>query len=131
MVERHLKKYSMSSGLNQCPEQILCTSSTTSPTTPRRCLILRCCNNPRITGALSQSKSEDLRSLVTPGFQDPRSSLTLRSSNTPGSQDHRIPESQDHRDSWTLRSSDIARITEGTSSSQRLQGHVALEIRRW
>jgi hypothetical protein len=49
--------------------------------------------------------SKDLRSLVTPGFQDPRISLTPRSSNIPrisGSQNPRTTGSQRHLDTEEL-----------------------------
>jgi hypothetical protein len=80
-----------------------------SPTTPRGSSTLRRSNTPRIT------KSQNHRSVVTPGSQGPRDCLTPRNPDTPrisGSQDHRGLESQDHSDSKTLRRSDTTRITE-------------------
>jgi hypothetical protein len=46
-------------------------------------------------------------------------------------QDLRVPESQDHRDDWILRSSDTAKITGRTGSSQVKGRQAALEIIRW
>jgi hypothetical protein len=75
-------------------------------------------------------ESHDLRSLVTPGFQDQRGSLTQGALTHPESQDHRITEMQNSRKSWTLRSSDTTRLTGGTCSSQRQQGQVELATTR-
>lgn len=72
-----------------------------------------------LPSALTCPGSQDLRSLVTTGFQDFRGSLTPRSfdkSRISGSQD---PESQNHRDSWTWKRSVTTRITGETDSSQR------------
>jgi hypothetical protein len=92
------------SGLSQCPEQIFCTSSTPSPTTPRGSLSPRWLTRPRI-----------------PEVNWLPGALTY-----PGFQDHMILESQDHKDSWTLRSSDTIRITR-----KDRRGQVTLEIIKW
>jgi hypothetical protein len=83
------------SGLGQCPEQTL---GTTSPTTPRGSSTPRCSNMPRITGSLDHriTGSQELGHTRISGSE--RGSLTPRSSDThriSGSQDHRITESQD------------------------------------
>jgi hypothetical protein len=84
----------------------LSSSQVTRPTTPRGSCTPRCSNMLRIRA------SQDSRSLVTPGSQGSKGSLTPRSSDT-----SRIPESQDHRDSLTWKSSDTSRIT-GSQEAQ-------------
>jgi hypothetical protein len=75
--------------------------------------------------------SQDLKNLVTPGFQDPKAAWLSGALTHTGSQHHRNLESLDHRDSRTLRSSDTTRISGGTGSSQRQWGQLAVEITRW
>ena len=85
----------------------------------------------QLPGALILLGSQNLRSLVTPRFEDHRSILIPRSSDILRFQDHRTPESDDHRNSWTLSSSDETKITGGRGSSQRQQGQVAQKITKW
>lgn len=79
---------------------------TASPTTLRRSSTPRSSNMPRFTG------SQNPRSLVTTDLRVPEAAWLPGALTHLGSQDHRIPESQDDKDSWSLRSSDTARITE-------------------
>jgi hypothetical protein len=69
--------------LSLYPRQTLDTSSVPYFTIPRRRSTLRCSNMSRITGTLTHSASQDLRSLVTPGFQDLSGILTPRKSDKP------------------------------------------------
>ena len=81
--------------------------------------------------ALTCPGSQDLSSFITPGFQDPRGSLTPRSSDTPrmsGSQDHRMTGSQSDLDSEEF---GYNSITGGKGSSQKQRGQVELEKTRW
>ena len=80
------------------PEQTLSTSSAPNPTTPWTRSTLMCSNNSSVTGALTQPAYQDLKRLVTPGFQDTRGRLTPRRSDIP-----RISGSEDHRIRWSQR----------------------------
>ena len=76
----------VSCSLGWYPNQALDTNSIASPKTPRWSSTPRCSNMSRITASF------DARSLVKPGSQGPRGTLTPSNSDTP-----RISESQDPR----------------------------------
>ena len=96
LIELHVvqRVAQLPSGLSQCPEHTLGTSSTHSPTTPRGSFTPRYSNTPRNTGALPCPGSQDHRILVTPEFQDPRGNLTHELWHT---KDLRITRSQNLR----------------------------------